>query len=131
MRSRYAPISTMWIVMLFFFTILLFGAVAADVLITYPAGGETLSGVNDNTITWIESNIVPTISNLDSYTIVLYMGDNDNYVRYHPSFHNLPLAHNQQTEMASTTPSPFTSPTPLSNVISWDRFNVPNSKDNA
>jgi hypothetical protein len=33
--------------------------------------------------------------------------------------------------MASTTPSTFTSPTPLSNVISWDQFNVPNSKDNA
>lgn len=117
--------------MLSFFTVSLFGAVAADVLITYPAGGETLSGVNNNTITWIESNIVPFISDLDSYTIGLYMGTNDNYVSSHPSFHALPLTHNQQTEMASTTPSTFTSPTLLSNLISWGRFNGSNTEDNA
>jgi hypothetical protein len=131
MKSRYAPISAMWIMMLSFFTVSLFGAVAADVLITYPAGGETLSGVNNNTITWIESNIVPFISDLGSYTIVLYMGTNDNYVSSHPSFHDLQLTHNQQTEMASTTPSTFTSPTLLSNFISWGRFNGSNTEDNA
>jgi hypothetical protein len=117
--------------MLSFFTVSLFGAVAADVLITHPAGGETLSGINNITITWIESNIVPFISDLGSYTIVLYMGTNDNYVSSHPSFHDLPLTHNQQTEMASTTPSTFTSPTALSNVMSWDRVNSSNSEDNA
>jgi hypothetical protein len=121
----------MLIMMLSFFTVSLIGAVAADVLITYPAGGETLSGVNNITITWIESNIVPFISDLGSYTIILYMGTNDNYVSSHSSFHDLPLTHNQQTEMASTTPSTFTSPTPLSNVISWDRFNGSNSGNNA
>jgi len=59
----------------------LFSVVAADLLITYPAGGETLTGDNEYTVTWMESNIVPIISDLDSYTIFLYAGSNDNYVR--------------------------------------------------
>jgi hypothetical protein len=58
-----------------------FGVVVADVLITYPAGGEVLSGLNQYTVTWTESNVVPLISDLDSYTIFLYAGTNENYVR--------------------------------------------------
>jgi hypothetical protein len=71
--------------MLLFLTVSLLSVVAADIFITTPGGGETLSGVNDYTITWVESNIVPLISDLDSYTIFLYAGTNDNYVSLHPS----------------------------------------------
>ena len=70
--------------MLCLFTVSLFGVVAADVLITYPAGGEVLSGIQDYTVTWEESNIVPVISDLGSYTIFLYAGTNENYVCPHP-----------------------------------------------
>jgi hypothetical protein len=63
--------------------VLLFNFATAELLITYPAGGETLSGLSDYTITWIESNIVPLISDLDSYTMFLYAGTNDNYVCLH------------------------------------------------
>jgi hypothetical protein len=66
-------------------TVSFFGVVAADVLITYPAGGEVLSGLNQYTVTWTESNVVPLISDLDSYTIFLYAGTNENYVCPQPS----------------------------------------------
>jgi len=69
--------------MLCVLTLMFFGVVAADVLVTYPAGGEVLSGFEEYTITWTESNIVPVISDLDSYIIFLHAGTNENYVCTH------------------------------------------------
>lgn len=66
--------------MLDLLTVSFFGVVAADVLITYPAGGEVLSGLNEYTVTWTESNVIPLISDLDSYKIFLCAGTNENYV---------------------------------------------------
>jgi hypothetical protein len=72
------------IAMLSFTTVSLFGVAAADVLFTYLRGGEVLSAESYYNITWMESNIVPLIEDLELFTIVLYSGPNSNIVSSNP-----------------------------------------------
>jgi hypothetical protein len=117
--------------MLRLFTLSFFGVVAADVLITYPAGGQVLSGFLQFSVTWKESNVVPVISDLDSYTIYLYAGTNENYVCHQPPSNLVSQSDKHETTIATSSPSTFTQNTEFSNALSLYQVVTPNSINNA
>jgi hypothetical protein len=54
----------------------------ADILFQSPVAEDNLTGGQPFLITWLESGIQPTITDLYSYKLVLYTGNNFNPVRY-------------------------------------------------
>lgn len=118
--------------MLDLLTVSFFGVYAADVLITYPAGGEVLSGLNEYTVTWTESNVIPLISDLDSYKLFLYAGTNENYVCPPPSPSELfSPSDKHETKMFASNPGNFTQTTKFSNTLALYDVIGPNSNNNA
>jgi hypothetical protein len=120
--------------MLCVLTLMFFGVVAADVLVTYPAGGEVLSGFEEYTITWTESNMVPVISDLDSYIIFLHAGTNENYVCTHSPgdlFSPSDKHKNTISPLAAGSPGTFMQTTNFSNTLPSNEVVGPNSKNNA
>lgn len=130
---KYVPCTISMITMLSFITVSFFGVAAADVLFTYPRGGEVLSAGSYYNITWIESNIVPLIEDLELFTIVLYSGPNSNIVS---SILNLfpPILQFQTTVVQMEPDNSFLSDdnsTVLASSLYFDKNVGPNSENNA
>jgi hypothetical protein len=122
----------MWTLMLLLHTSSLFCVVLGDVLITYPKGGEVLDFSSQNVydVTWMESDVVPLIKDLEEYTMVLYTGTNDNFVSFVCLINE--SSDGIQTEMAAMDPRNFTDSTFPSNLFYFQDENaVPNSNSNA